>query len=152
MSHGSLTLRFSDDGDGTGKLSIEAESQGYSGKGSAYFGIERIREFAQGISEFPLPDLVRCSIAGGFYSKEVQGRLEQEHVGIGIYPVDHRGHIGVQVRMATPMWKDTRPMSQNTATLEVITTYEPLARFSKELLALVSGMAQEATLKGEMLR
>jgi len=110
-----------------------------------------IQEFAKAISEFPLPDARRCSIASGFWSKEVPGALEQEHLGIDVYPVDHRGHIGVQVRMATEMWGDKRPKSQKTATLEIITTYEPLARFSKDLLAIVSGATSEATIEGDIL-
>jgi len=151
MCHGFLTLTFRDDGDGTGKLSAEAEAGGYSGKSGAYFDVARIQEFAGAISEFPLPELSRCSLASGFWSKEVPGALEQEHLGIEIYPVDHRGHIGVQVRMATEIWNDTRPKSHKAAKLEIITTYEPLAKFSKDLLAMLSGTASEATLAGEVL-
>jgi hypothetical protein len=151
MRHGFLTLTFRDDGDGTGKLSAQAEAQGYSGMSGAYFDIGRIREFAQAISEFPLPDVSRCSLASGFWSEKTSGALEQEHLGIDVYPVDHRGHIGVQVRMATEMWKDTRPRSQKTATLEIITTYEPLARFSKNILSIISGSASEATLAADAL-
>jgi hypothetical protein len=151
MRHGFLTLTFRDDGDGTGKLSAQAEAQGYSGKSGAYFGIDRIAEFAQAISEFPLPDTSRCSLASGFWSKETSGALEQEHLGIHVYAVDHRGHIGVQVRMAREIWKDTRPRSQKTAMLEIITTYEPLARFSKDIVAIINGSAAEATLPGDAL-
>jgi len=151
MRHGFLTLTFRDEGDGTGKLSAQAETQGYSGRSGAYFDIAQIREFALAISEFPLPDAARCVIASGFWSKETSGALEQEHLGIDVYPVDHRGHIGVQVRMATEMWNDTRPGSQKTATLEITTTYEPLAGFGKDILAIISGSASEATLAGEAL-
>jgi hypothetical protein len=147
--HGILTLRFSHDGDGTGKLSVDATAAGYSGKGNAYFDVGQIREFAASVSRFPLPDDNRCSISGGFGAGH--GQPEQEHVGIEIYPIDHRGHIGVQVRMATPIWPDMRVRSQNAVKLEIITTHEPLVRFSKDLLALVNGTASEATLQGEML-
>jgi hypothetical protein len=53
--------------------------------------------------------------------------------------------------MATSIWQDTRPKSQSAVRLEIITTYEPLARFSKDLLALVAGTVSLATLEGEML-
>jgi hypothetical protein len=52
--------------------------------------------------------------------------------------------------MATPIWPDTRIKSQKTVKLEIITTYEPLAQFSKKLLALINGALSEAMLEGEM--
>jgi len=149
MRHGFLKLTFTDDGDGTGKLSVEAAAGGYSGKGSAYFNIDAIAEFAGSISRFPLADSDCCLISGGVDA--AHGQPKQEHLGIEIYPIDHRGHIGVQVRTSTPIWPDTRVKSQSAVKLEIITTYEPLARFSKDLLALVSGSTTDATLEGEML-
>jgi hypothetical protein len=151
MPNGYLRLTFRDDGDGTGKLVAEAAAGGYSGASGAYFGIGHLQEFARSIAEFPLPDVGRCSLAGGFGSKQNPGELEQEHLGIDVYPVDHRGHIGIQIRMATEMWSDTRPRFQKTAKIEIITTYEPIARFSKDLLAMLDGTASEALLVGEML-
>jgi len=151
MEHGFLRLRFEDDGDGTGKLFAEARIGGFAGGSAAYFGIERLREFAGAIAEFPLPDRTRCSIAGGFFSKHRRGHLEQEHLSIEVYPVDRRGHIGVQVRMATELWPGTRTDSQKSAKLEIITTYEPIAKFSKDLVGLLSGSVKEATLEGELL-
>jgi hypothetical protein len=149
MRHGVLKLRFDNDGDGTGKLSVEADADGYSGKASAYFDISEIEKFGASASRFPLSDSDCFSISGGFGA--TRDKLEQEHIGIDIYPIDRRGHIGVQVRMATPTWQDTRPKSQSAVRLEIITTYEPLARFSKDLLALVAGTVSLATLEGEML-
>jgi hypothetical protein len=151
MRHGFLTLAFQDDGDNTGKLLVVAEAEGYSGKGGAYFGIEQIVEFAKAIAEFPLPDRSRCALASGFWSKGSPGKLEQEHVGIDVYPIDHRGHIGVQVRMSTPIWNDTRRASQKTAKFEIVTTYQVLANFSSEILAMLGGRVPEAILLGEML-
>lgn len=151
MPNGYLKLTFRDDGDGTGKLVAEATARGYSGTSGAYFGIGHLQEFARSIAEFPLPDIGRCCLASGFGSRQNPGELEQEHLGIDVYPVDHRGHIGIQVRMATEMWSDTRPRSQKAAKVEIITTYEPIARFSKDLLAMLEGTISEAFLVGETL-
>jgi hypothetical protein len=151
MAPSHLKLTFYDDNDGTGELTAEACADGYTGTGSAYFGIDELKHFAKAIAEFPLPERTRCQIAGGFYSKEVRGKLEHEHLGIDVYPVDHRGHIGIQVRAATQLWQDMRPDSQKTAKVEIITSYEPLAKFSRQLLALIAGKIREATLEGETL-
>src|SRR5690242_512262 len=112
MKHGFLRLKFEDDGDGTGKLSADAAVEGYSSRSSAYFDLDQLKEFAKAIGEFPLPERTRCQIASGFGSKEEQGKLEQEHLGIDLYPVGRRGYIGIQVRAATQLWQDMRPDSQ----------------------------------------
>jgi len=147
MRDGFLRLGFSDDGDGTGTMDVEAEVEGFSGRSHAYFNKDDVKRFAEALSQYPLPEDKTCSITGGF--GESQGRPSQEHVGIDAYPVNRRGYIGIQVRLATLVWSETRPESQSIAQLEIVTTYEPLARFSRDLLALLSGTLSEATLEGE---
>jgi hypothetical protein len=151
MSHGFLKLTFRDDHDGTGKLLVEAEGDGFAGRGGAYFDKLRLESFARALGEFPLPDSQACCIASGFYSKQMSGELEQEHVGIELYPIDNRGHIGVQVRLSTEVWPDTRPKSHKVVKMEVITTYQALADFSHDLVAAVRGTASDAVLRREML-
>ena len=149
MTHGSLILRFSDDGDGTGKLLATAESGGFSGLGGAYFAVSEIERFASAISQCPLPERERCSIASGFCSRAKPGILEQEHLGIQVYPIDSRGHIGVQVRVSTELWDGMRPESQQSSKVEIITTYQALAEFSEKVLAITRGSVKEAILSGQ---
>ncbi|MGA6980630.1 MAG: hypothetical protein WBZ11_03660 [Candidatus Sulfotelmatobacter sp.] len=151
MSRGFLKLTFRDDSDGTGKLLVEAEGGGFAGRGGAYFDKLRLESFAGALGEFPLPDSQACCLSSGFSSKQMSGELEQEHVGIDLYPIDNRGHIGVQVRLSTEVWPDTRPKSHKVVKLEVITTYQALADFSRDLVAAVRGTATDAVLRGEML-
>lgn len=151
MSRSYLRLRFDDDGDGTGKLLARAEAGGFAGEGGAYFAISEIEEFAKAICTFPLPNKdKRLSIAGGFWSKEPNGELDQEHLGITVFALDgQRGYIAIQVRIATEVWPGSPPKAKKTANIEVVTTYEPLARFSKDLMALMHGKTSEALLEGE---
>lgn len=146
-----LRLRFDDDDDGTGKLLARAEAEGFAGEGGAYFNVSELEDFAKAIGVFPLPSQdKRLSISGGFGSNEHQ--LEQEHLGITVYPADaQRGYIGIQVRMATEIWRETRPDSKKMAIVEVVTTYEPLSRFSKDLIALLHGKIKEALLQGQSI-
>jgi hypothetical protein len=150
MRNGFLKLRFGDDGDGTGKLFVEAQVAGYAGEAGAYFDVDTLKSFASAIGQFPLPDPAELSISSGF--GETAGKPAQEHVGLDVYLIDQRGHIGIHVRMATEVWDGTRPESQRASKLEIITTYEPLAKFSNELVAVINGDASEATLEGELLR
>jgi|SRR5277367_1532114 hypothetical protein len=147
MRHGFLTLRFSDDGDETGALHVEAEADGYSGRSHAYFNKDDIKRFAVALSQYPIPEDESCSLTGGF--GESRDHPAEEHVGLDAYPVNRRGYTGIQVRLAAPWSGDTRPESQRTARLEIVTTYEPLARFSRDILAILSGTLDAATLEGE---
>jgi len=149
-SHGRLSLRFEDDGDGTGKLLAQAASGEFSGEGSAWFSISELQGFAEAIAMFPISEKNPPSIVGGFWKKDGSGGLEQEHLALKVYPIDCRGHLGVQVRIATELWPDVRPESQHKVQLEIITTYEPLAKFSRVLLALAEGRIKEAILESDL--
>jgi hypothetical protein len=144
-----LRLRFYDDHDGTGELTARVMVDEFSGESSAYFGVQEIEDFAKRISSYPIASDARFSIAGGFGSLEKEQGLEQEHLEISVYPIDQRGHIGVQVRMASRAWASTRAESQQVVRVEPLTTYAPLCRFSESLLGLVHGKIDEVVLEGE---
>jgi hypothetical protein len=148
-----LRLRFLDDGDGTGKLMARAEADGFSGESGAYFNVEKLKEFAEALNVFPLPpEDHRRSIASGFGSKEDHTKLAQEHLGISVYLVSaHRGYVGIQVRMATEVRPGTRQESTKQAVVEILTTYEPLSTFSRDLLSVLHGSLNEAVVEGENL-
>jgi hypothetical protein len=145
-----LRLRFSNDGDGTGELLAQAEAAGFAGESGAYFSISELEEFAKTVGTFPLPvGDKRLSVAGGFWSQERRGKLDQELLGINVCFADApRGYIGIQIRMATPVSHGMRPDSKKVVTLEVVTTYEPLAKFSRDLDAVLRGKLKEAVLEG----
>jgi hypothetical protein len=67
-----------------------------------------------------------------------------------VYPIDVTGHLGVQIRIATEVWPETRPESQHFVQLELVTSYEPLAQFSSQLKALVDGAIEEAVLEADV--
>jgi hypothetical protein len=146
-----IKLRFVNDDDGTGKLLAQAIAGGFAGEGGAYFSIEEIEQFAKSIATFPLPVDPRPSLAGGFYRKDGSEQLDQEHLGIVVYPIGGRGHIGLQVRIADEVWDHNRKEERRQVQLEIITTYEPLARFSRQIQSVVRGTAVEAALEGEHL-
>jgi len=149
MPQDRLLLRFLDDFDGTGKLFAEVISAGFSGNGGAYFNIDEIVELAESLAIYPLSEAAPLCIAGGFSKKDAPGELEQEHLALKVYPIDGRGHIGIQVRLSSELWPGMRAESQMAVKTEIVTTYEPLVQFGRELKALVRGSATEALLVGE---
>jgi hypothetical protein len=135
-----LRLRFLDDRDGTGKLMAWAAADGFSGESGAYFNVETLEKFAEALQLFPLPP------------EEHHAKLAQEHLGISVYLANpQRGYVGIQVRMTTEVWPDTRPESKKMAVVEILATYEPLSKFSRDLLSVLHGSLKEAVIEGESL-
>ena len=148
MSGGFLRIRFVDYGDGTGELIANAGSNDFSGTGRAYFNIEEIEKFADSIADLSVANELH-SIAGGFWKTDRRHELDQVHLGVSVYPIDSRGHIGVQVRMATPIHSGERPKSQHSAIVELLTTHAPLERFGRGVIAVLRGNAEKAVLSSD---
>lgn len=143
-----IRLQFSDDGDSTGRLWVRAKSFGFLGEGAAYFSVEELREFAAQLSQFPIPSDDPISIAGGYGSIQADGSvcLSDERLGISVKVLDaSRGYISVQIRVKQD-WD--RPGMESSATVVLVTTYQPLAKLAMDLAALVAGRVNEATLEG----
>jgi len=143
-----LRLRFRDDGYGIGVLFARTEADGFSGAGEAYFDITEIENFAKAVSIFPLPAGICPAISGGVGTNAKYG----ERLGITVSLWDaQRGYVAVQVRMQTETWRLGRLESLHSARIEILTTYQPLADFGKELINLVHGRSKEAFLYGECI-
>lgn len=145
-----LLIRFLNEDDGTGKLHVRAYCNGFSGDGTAWFSTEELKEFASALAGFPISEEKPPAIRSGFYRKDSSGELEQEHLSMRVYRTDRTGHLGVQVRIATEVWPQTRPESQHFVQLEILTSYEPLAQFSGQLKALLDGTIKEAILEADV--
>jgi hypothetical protein len=149
MSQESLRLRFDDDHDGTGKLIASVEFGGFAGHGGAYFSVTELEQFAEAMVVYPIPAGQRPAIAGGFWREDGCHELEQEHLAIAVYAIGRRGQVGVRVRIATELMQSGRPDSQNVVQVELLTTYEAIALFSRRLRSLVRGEVAEAVLETE---
>jgi hypothetical protein len=143
----SLRLQIYLDDDGTAELFAEMRANGFCGHGSAWIDPAKITEIASQLAHaFPLSETL-C-VAGGYWSHEMPARLTQEHLAISFYPVEGRGVIGCQVRLATPLDRDDRLHSQHTVQAELLTSYQELQQFAKALGELSAGKAKEAVLNG----
>lgn len=72
------------------------------------FQIKSLQDFADAIAVFPIPEENPPKILGGFLKKDGGGELEQEHLALKVYPIDHTGHLGIQIRIATELWNNER--------------------------------------------
>jgi hypothetical protein len=145
-TNGRLTLRLRDWGDGTGELSAEVQSHGFCGTGYANFDLKVLRERARAFTKFPLSSGEAVYIEGGYWSKEDATTLVQEHLYVGISPVDSRGTLMLRVRLATPGDADESPL-RNRISVEFNIEYQQLAKFADDLAALAMGQAPEVVLE-----
>jgi len=142
-----LRLKVAPDSDGTGKLTAEVAASGFAGRGEAWFDLERLARFSQELRAFPLSKTDPPHIQGGFWSRENRGALEQVHLSIKAYQIGSRGEVGIRVEVADPpLWPNDRPDSQNTARIELMTTYAALERFARDLDTLLKTNRGEAVL------
>lgn len=142
-----LRLTLERDYDGTGELFAEVVANGFSGRGSAWFNLDQVSDFADALaSAFPLDHPIE--LKGGYWSKETENLLAQVHLALRFYPIGGRGKLGCQVRLATAMQAYDRPEEQHFVQVELDTYYQELQQFSTDLLNLVSGFASEAVLHG----
>ncbi|MGY1426514.1 hypothetical protein [Lysobacter sp. A289] len=140
-----LRLTLTPDDDGTAELHGEVVADGFSGRGSAWFNVSAIADFAGVLGKaFPLSDVVE--LKGGYWGKESGAGLTQEHLALRFYPVAGRGVLGCQVRLATSVQEHHRPEEQRVVRAELTTSYQELQQFSADLINLANGVTHEAVL------
>ena len=142
-----IVIYFDSDEDGTGELFVEANSNNFAGNSSAWFNKTELLDFANALTVYPLAENNLPKLASGFWRSNVKGELKEEHLVISVYPIDGVGNLGVQVKLATQRWSEMCPESQHLVRLEITTNYNALETFSKELVVLINGRVENATLQ-----
>jgi hypothetical protein len=135
--------------DGTGKLTVTVRAGGFAGTGSAWFQERELLELARRLSAtYPLPPEGLPALRGGYWSDATPGTLAQPHVELRFYPLGPLGTVACRVELATPVEQTDRASAQASVGVELLTSYEPLAKFGHSLEALVLRRASEAVLEG----
>lgn len=137
-------LKYFVDADGMGELEVRASSNGFSGRGSAWFNSDELRRFAAALAAYPLGDEARRGIESGY--RGPPGSQHEVHVALSAYQIDARGSVGVRVRLATPVGTWRSPEARHAVEMEFPTTYSALTVFATQLSQLAAGTAAEAAL------
>lgn len=148
MNRNNLKLSLQADDDGTGELIAEVSANGFGGKGSAWFDLQRLVAFSEELLSYPIAPEKLPKIEGGFWSKEKKGILEQVHFLLKIYPIGSTGKLGAKIRVATPRYESDRCDSQHIAEVEIETDYNALESFAGQLKQLAKLERSDATLNG----
>lgn len=146
-----LTMTFApDDNYGLGKLTCIAESDGFSGGGSAYVDREQLKTgFIAQLAAFPLPLDPPPSIASGFGSHDGTNLLGQCHVRIVIQPHDRRGRLLVRADLAGEFRTSPDADLQQTVTIRFLTDYAAIDRFASDFTKLLDGESDVVVLNAQ---
>lgn len=141
-----LRLTYRPDDEWHGELFGCVESEGFKGKGSAWFGIGQLREFCALAGNFPISESDGPSLAGGFFD-DGDHTLKQCHLAVRLSPHDPLGSIRVTVTLATPAWDSGDADLQRRVKTRFLVSYMDVERFRTSFEAMLDGQVEEAVLE-----
>jgi len=136
------------DGDGTAELNAAVKCKDFCGNSSAWFSIPQLDEFSDLLLAYPLPGDGYPTLRGGFWSRTLPGEIDQLHVSLKVYPVGLRGAVGCLVTLRAPLNDGDKSKVASLVEVELRTSYQALADFSRELKGLLRAEPSEAILRG----
>lgn len=132
-----------DDGDGIGELTVRAQARGFSGIGAAWFDRQTVLAFATDLDRYPLDVAGLPNLEGGYgNAPDFQPLLR-----LRAYPIGIQGQLGVRVVLVSDDYH-TRER-QCSVDLELVTSYQAVARFVAELRGIILHGAAPAVLAGD---
>ncbi|WP_158515762.1 hypothetical protein [Pararhizobium polonicum] len=138
----SVSLTYKAEDESHGELAAKLRCGEFSGRGSAWFNISQVEEFAQSIGRYPIEADSAPLLESGFWKDD--GTLDQVHFRIQIKPIGQRGMLSASVQLAATEMS-TGVSSEIRVEFPVI--YGDLARFQSSLLSHLNGQATEAILE-----
>ncbi|MHA6832895.1 hypothetical protein [Ralstonia pseudosolanacearum] len=140
-----ITIRLNLENDGSGELFVEFFLNGFSGQGSAWFGLDQLEDQVKNFSEFPLSlDHLPC-IRGGYWNEDAT-EIQQEHVYLSARPRGLTGDVIFVVRLATPVETGMESDLHYSASAELRVTYQQMSEFSANFIRLIRGEIVEIKL------
>lgn len=110
------------------------------------FADAELTAFAQGLIAYPLsPPFPH--IVGGYGTRDDMEVL----VGLEVAPVGPHGQVGVHVHLATHPFPRDLLQAKQEVHLVLLTTYERLAQFSRDMTDMLEGRWTEARIDAELM-
>lgn len=98
-----LTLRYFPEDERHGELRVEAGHVGFSGKASAWFNADALRQFAQPLRAWPPAVEAPVKLQGGYFSDSTTSSTPVETlVDIGVQQIGKNGRYRVRALLAEP--------------------------------------------------
>jgi hypothetical protein len=138
-----LRVSFNDDLDGTGLLTLNLDSDGFSGNGEACVPVAEIRSFANVVATNAATSQGAASLFGGYYKS---GKLTTTLVRLDVTAIDGRGHFRVRVELAAYIEESELDFNRPRVVGVIHSDSAELDIFAAELHSLVDKHIEVATL------
>lgn len=127
------------------ELFVNVSVDGFAGHGVAWFDPQQLRDLAAQLGQaFPLTETL--AVQGGQLGQNLSDP-EEALVGLSFYPVAGRGVLGCRVRLrgdSRDFWE--RPQARPVLEVELLSSYQALQAFARDLVQLADGQLGEAVL------
>ena len=150
MSEGiaELRLRYEPDEDWCGELHAAVQSDGFAGKGRAWFNKSELENgFVGALRQHPLSAGEPPLIEGGYWDTDTK-TLKQCHLRIAIRPYNSTGTLVVQVDLASRFGTSPDRDRHQSVTARMLTDYASLDAFASSLVRVLNGEREVAILAG----
>jgi hypothetical protein len=135
MERGTLKLSFTEEIEGSGSVDVDVAAGGYAGSSCALLETAEIEAFAKAICEYPPASSGQCFLKGSRFDAGLS---------ISVCPINSRGHLAVTVCL----WGNRQGLPTRIE-LELVTAYEALAKFGRDILSLMKNEIEMAILEEE---
>jgi hypothetical protein len=135
MERGTLKLYFKEEIEGCGTVDADVAAGGYAGSSCALLNTAEIEAFAKAICEYPPASSGRCYLEGSRFDAGLS---------ISVCPINSRGYLAVTVCL----WANRQGLPMKIE-VELVTAYEALAKFGRDLLSLIKNEIEMAVLEEE---
>ena len=127
------------------ELFVSVSVDGFAGHGVAWFDPQKLRSLATQLGlAFPLTETL--GVQGGHLGRDPSDP-EEALVSLSFYPVAGRGVLGCRVRLrgdSRAFWE--RPQARPVLEVELLTSYQALQEFARDLVQLTDGLRGAAVL------
>ena len=127
------------------ELFVSVSVDGFAGHGVAWFDPQQLRDLATQLGlAFPLTETL--GVQGGDLFQDLSDP-EAMLLGLSFYPVAGRGVLGCRVRLCGDSSAFCeRPQARPVLEVELLSSYQALQEFARELMQLADGLCAEAVL------
>ena len=126
------------------ELFVGFEAGAFRAESSAWFSLEKLNLFADGISAFPIHESAALELRGGICSGDgseiVQGLVE-----ISIIPFGNRGELSMQIRLAE--FDDSNSRITRSASAQIAVSYREVGILRDKLLRVISSPYESASVQ-----
>jgi hypothetical protein len=143
-----LEISFDPDDDALGKIVATVKSGAFSGRGSAWFDRQAVKDdFIDALRKFPLASDRLPVLQGGFWSRNARQTLEQRHLRIAVRPYNPGGQLLVEVDLATQSPDAPDVDLQQAVTARFLTDYAAAETFATDFEQVLDGQRDRAVLR-----